>query len=83
MVRLTGAWPPALADQVTASLANGTKEYGLGSPGDTLREERAKSSVLIVVLISAVKPGPEPSGRLIDKAPALGVIGLVPVTSQL
>ncbi len=64
-------------------MANGTKEYDLGSPGDAAREEREKSSVLMVVLISAVKPGPEPSGRLIDSAPALGVIGLRPVTSQL
>ncbi len=64
-------------------MANGTKEYGLGSPGDTPREERAKSRVAIVVAISALKPGPEPSGRLIASAPVLGTIGLRPVTSQL
>ncbi len=83
LVRPAGALPPVGAAQLTASFAITTNRVVVGSSICGARSLREKSTVLLVVLASAVFPVLELYGRLIVVAPALVVIIDDPVESQL
>ncbi len=83
VVRLAGAYPPAGAAQLIASLAMATNRSEVGSEICGTRELRAKSTVRLVVEFRAMTPALLRSGRPIVSAPVLGVICRFPVESQL
>ncbi len=64
-------------------MASATNRSVVRSPVCGAREERAKSTVALVLAPRAVMPAPEPFGRAIEVAPVLVVIGEEPVASQL
>ena len=68
---------------MTASFAIATKPTLNESLEPRPRDERAKSTVALVLFTRAVMPAPEPSGRGMEVAPALVTIGEEPVASQL
>lgn len=74
VLRLAGALPPVLPAQETASRAKATKSSVLGSVDCGAREERAKFTVELVLLFSAVMPAPEPFGRAMLVAPVFVVM---------